>query len=92
MCTLQINGALLAAEDSLGPVDYLVCNAGAAHPGYFHEQDLSVFEHTMRLNYLGTVATIKGLYGRMVGRGSGHIVIVASALALMGECVRCPGS
>ena len=36
------------AQGVLGPIDLLICNAGAAEPGYFHEQGVEVFERMVR--------------------------------------------
>lgn len=54
-------------------------------PGYFHQQDITVFESTMRLNYLGVVASVQSLYPRMVQRNSGHICLVSSVMGTMGQ-------
>lgn len=58
----------------------------SALAGYFHQQELSVFESTMRLNYLGVVASVQCLYPRMVQRNSGHICLVSSVMGTMGRC------
>ena len=80
----QVQAAVQAATQLSGPVDVLICNAGSAKPGYFHAQGVEVFEQQMRLNYLGVVHTVKAAYDAMVARGSGHICLVASTMALMG--------
>eukprot|EP00798_Chlamydomonas_sp_ICE-L_P000881 gene881-5711_t len=80
----QLQEAIMAAEASLGPVDILVSNAGAAAPGYFHELEAEVFERTMALNYMGSVNIIKAVVNGMVKRGTGHISIVSSAMGTMG--------
>ena len=68
-----------AAE--LAPIDFVVCAAGAAYPGYFLEQDLAIFERTMRLNYLGSVFTAKAAVPAMVARSSGHLILISSGAA-----------
>ena len=66
-----------------GCPDTLINCHGAAYPGYFFEQEHSVFEKTMTLNYMGNVNMIKALAPQMAARGSGEVVIVASAAAVV---------
>ena len=44
----QVQRAMSSAQGALGPIDILICNAGAAEPGYFHEQGVEVFERMVR--------------------------------------------
>ena len=69
--------------DLHGCPDTLINCHGAAYPGYFFQQDNEVFERTMQLNYMGNVNVIKALGPQMAARGSGEIVIVASAAAVV---------
>jgi 3-dehydrosphinganine reductase len=55
-----------------------------ASAGRFLEQDASVFSDTMQLNYMGTVNVLKAALPGMVRRGEGHIVVVASVMAIIG--------
>ena len=80
----QVQDAMLSAETTMGPIDILICNAGSSTPGYFHEQDVEVFQHMMQLNYMGTLHTVKAVYNGMVARNTGHIVFISSTMALMG--------
>ncbi|DBA04798.1 TPA: hypothetical protein N0F65_004435 [Lagenidium giganteum] len=65
-------------------VDHLICCAGVATPGYFLDQDISVFRKSMELNYFGVVNTIKAALPAMVARGEGgRIMIVSSGLAML---------
>jgi 3-dehydrosphinganine reductase len=68
---------------AFGPIDVLVTSAGSAKPGYFLEQDMSVFERSIKLNYLGTVNAAKLAASRMTERRSGHMIFVASAAAVV---------
>ncbi len=85
---LQVEAAVRATEEVLGPVDLLVCNAGVAVPGYFHEQPLDVFESTMRLNYFGALHSVRAVYPGMVARNAGHICFITSTMAQMGASRR----
>jgi 3-dehydrosphinganine reductase len=69
--------------DLHGCPDTIINCHGAAYPGYFFQQDHSVFEKTMKLNYMGNVNVIKALAPQMAARGNGEIVIVASAAAVV---------
>ena len=66
-----------------GVPDHVVTSHGAAYPGYFFDQEVEVFERTMRLNYMGNVHVLKSVAPLMAQRGSGRIVIVASAAAVV---------
>lgn len=64
-------------------VDFLICCAGAADPGYFLEQDISKYRWMMDVNYFGVLNLVKAVAPSMAARRSGHVVIVASAMSLM---------
>jgi len=76
--------AIGEALAELGPVDLLICCAGVARPGYFGELAPEVFEEAMRTNFFGTLYAIQAVMPSMRERARGHIVLVASAAALMG--------
>ena len=42
---------MTSAQKVLGPTDFLICNAGASEPGYFHEQEVEVFERMASVVY-----------------------------------------
>lgn len=49
------------------------------------EQDLDDFDAGMKLNYLGSLYTVKLAAERMVARGvKGHLVLISSTVGLMG--------
>ena len=79
----SLESAFGAAERKFGPVDVLITSAGSAKPGYFLEQDMSIFEQSIKLNYLGTVNAAKIAARRMTERRSGHMIFVASAAAVV---------
>lgn len=54
------------------------------HTGLFLEQGPAVFEHQMRVNYLGTVNTIQAALPGMLQRRRGRVVLVSSGLAIVG--------
>ena len=79
----QVAECISECSELHGCPDYLITSHGAAYPGYFFEQDPGVFDRTMQLNYMGNVNVIKEVAPLMRERGSGHIVVVASAAAVV---------
>jgi short-subunit dehydrogenase len=65
-----------------GGLDLVVANAGIAHYAPLLRQDVEQVEAMTRVNWLGTVYTVKAALAHMVDRGSGHVVIVSSAAGL----------
>jgi 3-dehydrosphinganine reductase len=80
----QAEGAVADAERELGPIDILVTSAGMAHPGYFRELPVEIFERTMQVNYFGTLYPIRAALPAMLARRSGHIVLISSGAGLIG--------
>ncbi len=79
----EVSAAMDEIASLYGGPDMLVACAGASYPDYFLEQDCSVFERTMMLNYMGTVHAIKAAAPKMVEGGGGDILLVASAAAVV---------
>ena len=76
--------AIDALVDELGPVDVLVTSAGVAHPGHFTELDDDVFRAQMEVGYFGTLHATRAIVPSMIERRKGHLVFVASVVALVG--------
>lgn len=76
--------ALRERAESAGPVDVLVNNAGFAAHRTVAESPMSEIEEQVSVNFLGAVRCTKEFLPGMLGRGSGHVVNVASAAASMG--------
>ena len=76
--------AIDAVVGELGPVDVLVTSAGEAHPGHFTELDDDVFRAQMDVGYFGALHAARALVPQMIERRSGHLVFVASVVALVG--------
>ena len=69
---------------SAGAPDVLINSAGISQPGYVHELTPDVFEHLMKVNYLGTVYVTGAVLPAMMKRGSGHIINLSSVAGYMG--------
>jgi short-subunit dehydrogenase len=74
--------SIAAAVERFGDVDVLVANAGIAHYLPVADMPLETVEELTRVNWLGTVYTVKAALPRMLERGRGHIVIVSSGAGL----------
>lgn len=72
------------AEQEAGPIDVLVNNAGVMHIGPFLEQDSVRFRRMIDVNLFGAVNGMKLVLPRMVQRGSGHVINVASTAGKVG--------
>ena len=70
-------------EDN-GPVEVLVNNAGAGEYRPFLEQSPQRHRELMQLNYLAAAELIHLVLPKMVERGSGHVINIASMAALIG--------
>ncbi|KAF4316032.1 hypothetical protein JM18_008831 [Phytophthora kernoviae] len=85
----SVQAAVDAANKFHGrATDHVVCSAGLAVPGYFLEQDVSVYKKIMDVDYFGTLHAIKAALPAMVKRSEeggegGQIVMVSSGLGLI---------
>jgi 3-dehydrosphinganine reductase len=80
----QTQKAIATAIAELGVPDLLIASAGIAHPGYFTELEVAIFEETMVINYFGTLYCIKAALPAMLQQQKGHIVIISSGAGLIG--------
>lgn len=80
----QVEAAMAGAIATLGTPDLLITCAGIAHPGYFRELPIDIFEQTMAINYFGTLYCIRAVLPAMEVRQKGHLVLVSSGAGLIG--------
>ncbi|MEQ1787786.1 MAG: SDR family NAD(P)-dependent oxidoreductase [Acidimicrobiales bacterium] len=69
-------------EDEAGAVDVLVNNAGLAHEGPLWESTAEQLDHQIQLNLTAPLELCRQAVPRMLRRGGGHLVNVASLAAL----------
>jgi short-subunit dehydrogenase len=73
---------MTAAVEAFGDVDVVVANAGVARYLNFVDLPLDEAERMTNVNWLGTLYTVQPALRGMIERGSGCVVIVASAAGL----------
>ncbi len=69
-----------SAEESVGPIDVLVNNAGVMPTGRFLDESLATTEAVFAVNVAGPVNGMRLVLPGMIERGRGHVVNVASML------------
>lgn len=85
-CDVADAGAVDAVFDELDPCapTVLVNSAGVSKPGYFHELTLDDFDRCFRVNFFGTLHTVRRMVPNLMKRHDGYIVNVSSVAGLMG--------
>ncbi len=67
-----------AAEEQLGPLDVLINNAGIMPIGPFLDEDDATARRIIDINVHGVILGMKLVLPRMIARGRGHVLNVAS--------------
>jgi len=80
----SVKQAIDASVDKFGPPNILITCAGLATPGYFLEQDPSVTEDTMQVDFFGSFYASHYAAQHMAKNGGGNIVLVSSTLGAIG--------
>lgn len=83
---VEVEGAVARAENELGPVEAFVANAGiegVVGPIWDYSDD--VFEKVWSVNTRGVFLGIKYVSQRMITRGGGAMVVMASTSAIRGR-------
>ncbi len=74
----DVERAVAQAEDAMGPLDALVNAAGIYHVGTIDEIDERAWDRLLDVNLKGTFLVCRAVLPRMLGRGRGSIVNLAS--------------
>lgn len=80
----QAENAIETAITKFGGVDILITSAGIAHPGYFRELPLDVFEQTMAVNYWGSFYCVRAVVPTMEAQKRGQLILISSGAGLIG--------
>jgi short-subunit dehydrogenase len=76
--------SIAAAVGEFGEVDVVVANAGITHYMPFAELPLEKAEEMNRVNWPGTLYTVKAVLPGMLDRRRGHIVVISSGGGVRG--------
>lgn len=76
--------ALNHATHAVGPIDLLVNSAGICTPGHFIDQTVKTMEHTMAVNFFGSLYASHTVIPMMIERQQGQIVFISSGVGLIG--------
>lgn len=77
-----------AAPGLLGPIDFLVLNAGISQRAGFLETSPEVFDRVMSLDFTAQVDMVRRCLPAMIARGSGCLVAISSFIGLAGMPLR----
>jgi 3-oxoacyl-[acyl-carrier protein] reductase len=81
----QVDAAVAAVAEELGPVDILVNNAGTLdHVAQFHEQSPELWERDLRVNLTGAFNCAQAVWPAMRQKGWGRVVNMASVAGTLG--------
>lgn len=80
----DVDRVVRTAVDRLGPIDVVVCNAGAIDPEETDpwSADIEAWWHVVEVNLLGTQRVLQAVVPSMVDRGRGRVVGLTSGMAV----------
>jgi short-subunit dehydrogenase len=80
----QVEAAVAAVRQALGPIDLMVANAGVGKATRLDPVNVADVEVQFRVNVLGVVYAFAAVQGEMLARKSGHLVAVSSIAGFRG--------
>jgi NAD(P)-dependent dehydrogenase (short-subunit alcohol dehydrogenase family) len=80
----QVDAAFAQARAAHGPIDILVCNAGAATSGRFDKQGFEVWRHLMAVNLDALHHCGQSAMADLRASAAGRMIVVASTAGLKG--------
>ncbi len=81
----SVNAAVAQVEQSLGPIDVLVNNAGWDRAGNFLDTEKPLWDKIVAINLFGVLYMHHAVLKGMSARGSGKVVNIASDAARVGS-------
>ena len=88
----DVSAAMAAVSDRLGEIDVLVNNAGitgSRQATRCHETPVEEWDKVFAVNVRGPFLCSRAVLPRMVARGSGHVITIASVAGLIAFPGRC---
>ena len=88
----DVSAAMAAVSDRLGEIDVLVNNAGitgSRQATRCHETPIEDWDKVFAVNVRGPFLCSRAVLPRMVARGSGHVITIASVAGLVAFPGRC---
>jgi 3-oxoacyl-[acyl-carrier protein] reductase len=82
--TEQVDAAVKAVEERLGPVNVLVCNAGITKDGLLLRMSEDTFTSVVDANLTGSFRVAKRCAATMLRQRSGRIIFISSVVAYFG--------
>lgn len=79
-----VSACVAEIEEKTGGIDVAILNAGAWTLMTVDEFDLAAIRKGVEVNYMGVMHALDALLPRMLSRGKGHIVLVASVAGYRG--------
>jgi short-subunit dehydrogenase len=79
-----VAGVVADIDRDCGPIDLAILNAAAWNLVDMTDFELKAIRQGFEVNYMGVVHCLKAILPSMLGRGSGHIAIVASTAGFRG--------
>jgi short-subunit dehydrogenase len=80
----EMQAASQAIRERLGPIDYLIANAGVGTPTLLDPPNVRDIERMFQVNVFGVIYAIEAVLPEMLKRKSGHIAAVSSIAAFKG--------
>ncbi|MEJ0045425.1 MAG: SDR family NAD(P)-dependent oxidoreductase [Rhodospirillales bacterium] len=78
----ELRGAITALEDALGPIEVLIYNAAAMHPGLPSQTTAEQAIADFRVNVVGALIAAQAVAPTMIAAGRGSILLTGGGFAL----------
>lgn len=80
----QVTEAFLSCEQTFGPVEFLINNAGLVESAPFHKTGVTVWDKMIGINLNGVYYCTSHVIPKMLESGFGRVVNIASTAGLVG--------